>query len=426
MQRSVSGSLSALIGPRGWRSVAGPAAFALVALLLLIFDHFQERVSGAAFWLTVGLIACVFSWLVETARKQSGALQREHQRAMNDETTRLGNAAKLKVDIATALAANQRRALVLVELDGVQAYYDSFGYGPGDLLIRNFAKRLSENVAPLQGVAYRIEANRFATLIPAELSQQGEAVLVATGLLQEVAEEFSVGGSYGEAMLADDADSPEGVLQVAGQRLAARKQRQRGSARRQAYAVLMEALGARHPKRRDNMHAVAYRAIALGRRLGMERDEIDDISLAAGLQDIGLLAVPEAILDKSTPLEEAEVAVLRCHPAAGERIIAAAPELAKVASIVGAASERYDGSGIRGLAADQIPIGARIIAVAAAYTAMTSARPYSPAVSTEEALAELRRCAATQFDPRVVEALAEELSEESAPVDPAQTLVPTQ
>ena len=307
----------------------------------------------------------------------------------------------------------------------MQAYYESFGTAPGD----SWSER-SPN-ACLSGSAHSMESptesRRTASpsFSPAERCQLGDAVLLVTAQLQEVAEEFSVGGSYGEAMLAEDADTPEGALHVAGARLAARSQRQRGSARRQAYAVLIEALRARHPKRHDRMHAIAYRAIALGRRLGLERNQIDDISLAAGLHDIGLLAVPEAILDKPTRLDQAELAILRAHPFAGERIIAAAAELGSVARIVGAASERYDGTGIRGLAGDEIPLGARIIAAAAAFTAMTSTRPHVPAVSGEEALRELRRCSATQFDPRVVEALAAELSEETTPVNPAQALART-
>jgi HD-GYP domain-containing protein (c-di-GMP phosphodiesterase class II) len=92
-----------------------------------------------------------------------------------------------------------------------------------------------------------------------------------------------------------------------------------------------------------------------------------------------------------------------------------APGLAPVAALVRAGSEHFDGSGFPdGLAGEEIPLGARIIAVAVAYAALTGPRPYRDAVSAEDALKELRRCAGTQFDPRVVEVLAAELSEEQA------------
>jgi two-component system, cell cycle response regulator len=98
---------------------------------------------------------------------------------------------------------------------------------------------------------------------------------------------------------------------------------------------------------------------------------------------------------------------------AGERIIGAAPGLAPVAALVRASSEHFDGSGFPdGIAGEAIPLGARIIAVAVTFAALTAPRPYRAALSTADALEELRRCAGTQFDPRAVEALAADLSEE--------------
>jgi two-component system, cell cycle response regulator len=197
--------------------------------------------------------------------------------------------------------------------------------------------------------------------------------------------------------------------------VAANKQRQQRSARRQAHAVLMAVLDARRPELRAHLRTVAYRSISLSRHLGMDLDEIDDIFLAAELQDIGLLAVPESILEKETPLSVEEANQIRKHPEAGERIIASAPGLASVATLVRATSERYDGRGYPdGLIGEEIPLGARIIAACVAFAAMTSNRPYQPARSEAEVIAELQQCAGTQFDPMVVEALIAELAEESA------------
>jgi HD-GYP domain-containing protein (c-di-GMP phosphodiesterase class II) len=409
-------------GPRGWRAVTGPAAFALLALALLVFDHLQRQINEIVFWLTVALIASVFVWLVETARRKSRALEREHRRAMSDQATGLSNRVTLQHDLAAALAAGERRVLVLLELEGLQAYHDRYGYAAGDELVRWIAGSLVGAVDPLAGTAYRVEASRFAVLVPAGEGQFGEIVLAATASLHEGDPELLVGRSYGEVTVPDDADNAELALQIAGQRLAAHKQRQHRSARRQAHAVLMAALSARRPDLRDHLRAVAYRAISLARRLGASREEIDDIALAAELQDVGLLTVPEAVLEAERPLSEEERALLHSHPAAGERIIGAAPGLASVAGLVRGISERYDGSGYPdGRAGEEIPLGSRIIAVAVAFAAMTSPRPHHPASTAEEATAELRRCAGSQFDPRVVEALAADLAEEAvrAEVSPA-------
>jgi HD-GYP domain-containing protein (c-di-GMP phosphodiesterase class II) len=414
VRESLRNAWTAFAGPRGWRSVTGPASFALLALVLLVFDHLQRQIDEFVFWLTVTLIACVFVWLVETARKKGRALEREHRKAMSDQTTGLRNRTTLQGDIAAELMAGKRPVLVLLELEGLQSYYDRFGYVAGDELVRGIAHRLMGAVDPLGGTAYRIDASRFAVLAPADGGQLGEVFLAATASLHEGEQELLIGRSYGEVALPDDADSADLALQIAGRRLAAHKQHQHRSARRQAHAVLMAALSARRPELRDHLRAVAYRTISLARRLGASREEIDDIALAAELQDIGLLAVPEAVLETDRPLSDVERALLHSHPVAGERIIGAAPGLTSVASLVRAVSERFDGSGYPdGLVGEAIPLGSRIIAVAVAFAAMTATRPHRQAVTVEEALGELRRCGGTQFDPQVVEAMAADLAEEA-------------
>jgi HD-GYP domain len=129
------------------------------------------------------------------------------------------------------------------------------------------------------------------------------------------------------------------------------------------------------------------------------------IRVAAQLHDIGKVAIPEAILNKPGALDEAEWRFMRCHTLIGERILAAAPALADVAAVVRTSHEQLDGGGYPdGLVKDQIPLGARIVAAGDAFEAMTSDRPYRDALTVDEAIAELRRCSGTQFDPVVVDA----------------------
>lgn len=413
---------TAFVGPSGWRAVAWPSAFAVVAIGLLVFDHLQERITQLVFWLCVALIACVFAWLVETTRRQSRSLAAEHRRALRDAVTGLPNRATLLSDLAAAMAtAGRRRMLVVFELEGLQASYDALGNAAGDGLVSQIARRLSDLVKPLDGAAYRIDPIRFAVLVPADGRTSGEILLAASSPLEdEEGSDHLIGRSYGEVTIPDDAADPELALQIAGQRVAANKQRQQRSARRQAHAVLMAVLDARRPELRAHLRTVAYRSISLSRRLGMDLDAIDDIFLAAELQDVGLLAVPESILEKETPLSTDEANQIRKHPEAGERIIASAPGLASVATLVRATSERYDGRGYPdGLVGEEIPLGARIIAVCVAFAAMTSHRPYQPARTEAEVVAELEQCAGTQFDPVVVEALVAELAEESAEIGAA-------
>ncbi len=406
-----------LSGNTDWRALIGPGAFAIVAIGLLVADHLRERVPPGIFWLTLALIVAVAVWMFQTSSRQLGELEEHNRKAMTDPITGLGNRQHLESDVQAAISSGgEKQVLLLFDLDGLQAYADRFGYSASDDLLRRAAQILVHSSGSLGGVAYRVDDSRFALLVPTGNSRLGEIVLTATASLHEEGREMLIGRSYGEVALPDEASDAELAMQIAGQRLSAHSQSQQRSARRQAHAVLMAVLAARRPELRDHLRVVAYRAISLGRRLGLGREEIDDVALASELQDIGLLSVPEATLEKETPLTEEEAAMIRGRPLAGERIIGAAPGLAPVAALVRASSEHYDGSGFPdGLAGDAIPIGARIITVAVAFAAMTAPRPYREAGSAEDALAELRRCAGVQFDPGVVEALAADLSEELAP-----------
>ena len=125
---------------------------------------------------------------------------------------------------------------------------------------------------------------------------------------------------------------------------------------------------------------------------------------AAELHDIGKLALPEALLAKPGPLDDQEWELVREHTLIGERIIAADDGLGPVASIVRSTHERWDGGGYPdGLAGEEIPLAARIIAICDAYEAMTTTRAYRDALTHDEAVKELRDSAGTQFDPALVE-----------------------
>jgi HD-GYP domain-containing protein (c-di-GMP phosphodiesterase class II) len=400
----------------GWRSAAGPTLFAVVAIALLVYDHLNQRVPALVFWLTLGLIVAIFARTIDTLFKQSTVLEWHEESARSDQITGLENKAKLEADIEFRIESETaNHVLVLFELDGLQAYNDRFGFAAGDMLLRGFAANLVSSMIPLGGTAYRSDGGRFAVFAPATGNQLGEMVLAATASLRGGGDGTSLGTTYGEVAIPGEAQDPELALRIAGHRLAAHKQRQHRSARRQAHAVLIAALSARRPDLRDHLRVVAYRAIALGRRLGMDREEIDDVALAAELQDVGLLAVPESVLEKEA-LDEVERAAVRSHTAEGARIVAAAPGLASVARLVRSSGEYFDGSGYPdGLAGESIPLGSRVIAAAVAFAAMTERRPYREPVGPAEALAELRRNSGSQFDPRVVEALAVDLAEEAVP-----------
>lgn len=153
---------------------------------------------------------------------------------------------------------------------------------------------------------------------------------------------------------------------------------------------------------------VAELALELGRRLDLSPEALLELELAARLHDVGKRAVPTSILNKPAPLSDAEWSVMRRHPEWGSGMLADVPGLDAVADAVHAHHERWNGSGYPlGLKGEEIPFASRIVAVCDAFSAMTTDRPYRAALSEEDALRELRRCAGSQFDPAVVEAFVE-------------------
>jgi putative nucleotidyltransferase with HDIG domain len=183
------------------------------------------------------------------------------------------------------------------------------------------------------------------------------------------------------------------------------KRNGRRSVSRQTTDVLLRALAERHPDLDSHSSDVAALAEKTAQRLGLEAADVEAVRQAAQLHDIGKVAIPETILHKPAALDDDEWVFMRRHSEIGERIIAEAPSLAGVAAMVRASHERFDGAGYPdGLAGEGIPLGARIVSVCDAYDAMITERPYSAAISAEEAELELRRCAGSQFDPAVVEA----------------------
>ncbi len=177
-------------------------------------------------------------------------------------------------------------------------------------------------------------------------------------------------------------------------------------------AALGTALGTKDEYTSDHAQALVGLATGVARRLAVAGSELRDITVAAALHDVGKIGIPAAILTKPGPLTVEEWAVMRRHPELGGKIMEPVPALDGARRLVVACHEHWDGSGYPlGLAGESIPIGARIILACDAFHAMTSDRVYRAAMPVADALAELRRCAGTHFDPEVAAALIEVVSE---------------
>jgi putative nucleotidyltransferase with HDIG domain len=177
-------------------------------------------------------------------------------------------------------------------------------------------------------------------------------------------------------------------------------------------SVLTRAIEARDPYTRGHSARVTALAEEVARRLGWSSEQLAALRIGGPLHDIGKLAVSDDVLRKEGRLDPAELDQIREHPKIGARILLRMAALREAIPYVLYHHERWDGNGYpSGKSGEEIPVEARVLAVADAFDAMTSDRPYRRALSREQALAEVERCAGTQFDPAIARVFLEVFAE---------------
>lgn len=328
-----------------------------------------------------------------------------------------------------ARAGGTSTALIVGDVDLLKALNEAHGQAAGDRTLRRVADVISQRSRRMD-VAGRTGGEEFAILAPtAEVS---DAVALAERLRRDVMiafgdEPFDVTISFGVAMYPRDGESLDELMISADRALLTAKRAGRNRTMLAAQAGehttmdaasqdhderarlvtaigLAEALDLRDTGTASHSQTVARYAAMMAQELGLPASEIERIRVAGLLHDIGKIGVPDAILNKPGKLTEDEYAEMQRHPEIGARILGS-DVLDDVRQWVLAHHERPDGRGYPfGLTGEQVPLQARILAVADAYEAMTADRVYRKAMPREAARAELQRCRGSQFDPVVTDA----------------------
>jgi diguanylate cyclase (GGDEF)-like protein len=328
------------------------------------------------------------------------AAQREATRV--DVLTGLPNGARLRDEIAVFMSGrsgDQRRTLLIFDLVGFKKYNDAFGFACGDALLRRVARKLADTVGE-EGDVYRLRGGQFAVV--SSRAEVAPLRVAAGDALFEVGEGFMIRCAQGSAVLPRDARDVSEALKLADQQV----QTERATLRSQGIDDLSIAspptLAARVAA---SPYDIGELSVAVGHCLGISGDELDHLESAASLRDVGMISVPDAVVHASGRLTDEDWRFVQLHTLVGERLLRSNLGMDGVASVVRSSHERWDGTGYPdGLAGEDIPLASRILFVCGAFQDMTTQRAHRPALTADQALSELERCAGTQFDPAVVAA----------------------
>jgi diguanylate cyclase (GGDEF)-like protein len=353
-------------------------------------------------------VAWICGWQAWNLAQQQHTLARVSRTdPLTGALNRRGFEERLAAELDDARRHARCASLVLLDLDEFKLVNDTRGHAAGDELLVWVVAALGAALRDRDAIG-RLGGDEFAVLLdvaPAEAHKTADRLVA---LLAE-----RTGASAGVASFPADGADPERLQHTADVALYAAKRSPRPvvatGARELSWATALAAcvddrMGVEH----DHSASVAVLAGLVAAGLGWDEPAIARLRLAATLHDVGKIHVPVAILRKPGRLTDAEFAEMARHPAAGAEIVQRVPGLEDVAHWIRHSHERLDGGGYPdGLAGTNIPEASRILLVADAFDAMTSDRSYRSALSTEQAVAELRRHAGTQFDPACVERLAE-------------------
>ncbi len=401
--------------------------------------------SGIPAWWIVGMgTLLVAAILIQAMRERVELLIAQlYDAARTDPLTKLSNRRGfrelLDLELERARRGQAPMTVLVGDIDHFKEVNDRSGHHVGDAALQRVARLLEHGKRQIDGAA-RVGGEEFALILP-DTDGQG-AFVIAERLRCDLREEFSTDTvaitiSLGVASYPQHGETAASLLRAADEALYAakesgrnrtvlhspllREQDRTGGEPRDIEAErfiavmldLAEAVDLRFSGSARHSETVGRYAEMMACELGLSEQRISRVRLAGMLHDIGKVGVPDSILRKPAKLTAQEFATIKRHPELGAQILEHA-SFADVREWVGAHHERPDGRGYPlGLSGDEIPLEARILAVADAYEAMTSDRAYRSSIGQAAARAELQRCAPSQFDPLVVRALLACLKRES-------------
>ena len=303
-------------------------------------------------------------------------------------------------------------SIVMGDLNGLKIINDTFGHSEGDVLIKETAALLKK-ICRSDDILARWGGDEFVILLPkTSITDAGEIIArIKKECAKLIIHKIPLGLSIGVATKTEENQNIDKIIMAAEGNMYKNKLAQKESSASSIISALEQTLHEKSSETMEHGFRIKNNALKLGKSIKLHPHQLDELTLLASLHDIGKVAIPEAILSKEGKLTEEEWTVIKRHPEIGFNIAQSSPQIVHIAKFILACHENWDGSGYPiGLKEESIPIVSRIIFIADSYDVMTSKRIYKEAMSKNEAIIELKRCAGTQFDPSLIEKFIEILS----------------
>lgn len=297
--------------------------------------------------------------------------------------------------------------LIMCDVDGLKLINDTLGHAAGDALLIAAADVLRQSFRESDVIA-RIGGDEYAILMPNTSHDAIEKGVqrIRDGItrLNEKSDKVLLSLSSGWAASSSPKESMSSLYKEADTNMYREKLQQSQNTRSAMVRTLIQAMEARDYLTEGHADRLQHLTTELAKALSLPDNKLSELRLLAKFHDLGKVGIPDEILGKETDLTDAELGEIRRHPEIGYRIAQSAPDLIPIADYILKHHEWWNGHGYPfGLTGSTIPLECRILSIVDAFDAMTSNRPYRKLIGVEDACAELRRCAGTQFDPDFVE-----------------------
>ncbi|OJU16145.1 MAG: hypothetical protein BGN88_03395 [Clostridiales bacterium 43-6] len=293
-------------------------------------------------------------------------------------------------------------SIIIGDINGLKLINDVFGHTEGDRIIQTFATKMKQTCRQTDIIA-RWGGDEIIILLPN--TDEKKAELIYKRIDKNIYHEdhsLRASISLGYATMVNADANINQVLKSAEDFMYRRKLLEGNSLISSILSSIISTLKERNIQTEEHSDRLKNLSRMLGSALDVPENRLDDLELLAVLHDIGKIAIKDVVINKPSSLSDEEWREMKRHSEIGYHIAKSTPQLHQISEFILSHHERWDGSGYpRGLKADEIPYLSRIIAVIDAFDAMTNDRPYSKAMSVEQALSEIEKCAGTQFDPQI-------------------------